>query len=132
MYDGLIEKQPFNGDDDQPTHPLQLPTGFNLQPSLEIDHTFLQTLANDDKQQHNRSLKLETGSIPILVMHSGNHKVHDYYRVCAERTAAFHTCGGRGDHFDQVSVLQIPIKKDENDLDGVMKIIYEWYDEVVA
>ena len=29
MYDGLIEKQPFNGDDDQPTHPLQLPTSMD-------------------------------------------------------------------------------------------------------
>ena len=28
MYDGL-EKQPFNGDDDQPTHPLQLPTSMD-------------------------------------------------------------------------------------------------------
>ena len=32
----------------------------------------------------------------------------DYYGICAERTAAFHTCGGGGDYFDQVSVLKIP------------------------
>ena len=97
-----------------------------LESSKEL--SLLQSLA-DDKVYNNRPLRLEPGSLPVLVMYSGDHIYHDYYRICSERTAAFHTCGGSGDYFDQVSVLKI---SRTDDLDGVMKRIYEWYDDVVA
>ncbi len=92
-----------------------------------------------------RPLRLEPGSVPILVMYSGGDHAHaDRYRICAERTAAFHTCGGRGDHFDQVPVLMVPRdgaaavaagsggNGGKDDVRGSMRLIYEWYDEVVA
>eukprot|EP00571_Detonula_confervacea_P008838 CAMPEP_0172326314 /NCGR_PEP_ID=MMETSP1058-20130122/56181_1 /TAXON_ID=83371 /ORGANISM="Detonula confervacea, Strain CCMP 353" /LENGTH=244 /DNA_ID=CAMNT_0013043067 /DNA_START=515 /DNA_END=1249 /DNA_ORIENTATION=+ len=123
--------------------PLKLPSGMAIQPSdnTKYDSTLeeislLHALANDKKYKNARSLKLEPGAIPILVLYSGDHTYHDYYRICSERTAAFHTCGGKGDYFDQVSVLKIPKKSDGDesvdDLDQVMGSIYEWYDEVVA
>ena len=109
--------------------PLLLPAeDAKLESSLKLELSLLQTLA--DKVYNNpRPLRLEPGSLPILVMYSGDHVYHDHYRICSERTAAFHTCGGSGDYFDQVSVLKI---SRTDDLDGVMKRIYEWYDDVVA
>ena len=92
-----------------------------------------------------RPLRLEPGSVPILVMYSGMDHAHaDRYRICAERTAAFHTCGGRGDQFDQVPVLMVPRgwaaaeaaggggNDGKDDVRKSMRLIYEWYDEVVA
>ena len=75
--------------------------------------------------------------MPILVLYTGNHMYQDYYRICAERTAAFHTCGGGGDYFDQVSVLKIPKENDggkgiSDDLNWVTERVYEWYDGEVA
>lgn len=96
--------------------------------SSKLEMSLLQSLANNG-QPH--PLKLEPGSVPILVLYSGgDHAYHDYYRICAERTAAFHTCSGSGDHFDQVSVVNIAPTKDT--FDEVIQRIYEWYDEVVA
>lgn len=112
--------------------------------SLELELSLLRSLVNNaDNKKHAknnaRPLSLEAGAIPTLVCHSGAEHAHgDYYRVCAERTAAFHTCGGKGDHFDQVSVVKVPKKGNgENaaamdDLDRLAKTIYEWYDEVVS
>mmetsp|Transcript_39411 Transcript_39411/g.82397 ORF Transcript_39411/g.82397 Transcript_39411/m.82397 type:complete len:154 (-) Transcript_39411:387-848(-) len=113
--------------------------------SLELELSLLRSLANSDDNNKNRAkynarpLSLEAGAIPTLVCHSGGDHVHgDYYRVCAERTAAFHTCGGKGDYFDQVSVVKVPKKGNGetgaamDDLDRLSKTIYEWYDEVVA
>jgi len=132
-----------------PDPPLLLPGGRTMQQhfdmindtestSLDLETSLLHSLACD-KQVH--SLKLEPGTVPILVLHSGgDHAYHDHYRLCSERTAAFHTCVGTGDYFDQVSVLKIPKKAKrggsacdgEDDLDSTMRKIYEWYDEVVA
>ena len=107
--------------DDQQRHPLQPLNDFN-----ELESSLLNTLVQT-KEECPRKLKLESGSIPLLVMYTGDHSYHDHYRICAERTAAFHTCGGQGDYFDQVSVLKVP-----NELEDTMKLIYDWYDEVVA
>lgn len=110
--------------------PLLLPAeDAKLESSLKLELSLLQSLADDKAYNNPRPLRLEPGSLPILVMYSGDHVYHDYYRISAERTAAFHTCGGSGDYFDQVSVLKI---SRTDDLDGVMKRIYEWYDDVVA
>ena len=92
-----------------------------------------------------RPLRLEPGSVPILVIYSGMDHAHaDRYRICAEHTAAFHTCGGRGDHFVQVPVLMVPRgwaaaeaaggggNDDKDDVRESMRLIDEWYDEVVA
>jgi hypothetical protein len=73
----------------------------------------------------------------MLVLYTGNHAHDDNYRMYAERTAAFHTYMGGGsgaaDHFDQMPVLKIPTKRDKkDDLRTTMRLIYEWYDEVVA
>lgn len=125
-------------------HPMVLPSGTASQhsnrkkreSSLELELSLLHSLANENAHQKSRPLKLEPGTIPVLVLYSGNHSYHDYYRICSERTASFHTCGGRGDYFDQVSVLKIPKKMSEDgpidDLDKLMRTIYEWYDDVVA
>lgn len=136
-------------DEEKHNHPLLLPrNGKPIQPSesnqsassLEVELSLLHSLTNDNNSH--RPLKLEaTGSIPILALYSGDHVYHDYYRICSERTAAFHTCGGSSDYFDQVSVLKVPQKeklegsnedKTLDDLDGTMNLVYEWYDEVVA
>jgi hypothetical protein len=89
-----------------------------------------------------RPLRLEPGSVPVLVMYSGGDHAHvDRYRICAERTAAFHTCGGSGDHFDQVPVSMVPRdgavaggggNGGGEDMRAAMRLVYEWYDEVVA
>ena len=89
------------------------------------------------EERHSRLLRLEPGSVPMLVMYSGGDHVHrDRYRICAERTAAFHTCGGKGDQYDQVPVLRIQkdrvVRGGGDDLRASMRLIYEWYDEVVA
>ncbi len=78
----------------------------------------LATQTNNPAIEAPRPLRLEPGSIPILVFYSKHSRYSDYYRICAERTAAFHTaCGGKfGDYFDQVSVLGIPKKKKETDI----------------
>ncbi|KAL7457219.1 hypothetical protein ACHAWC_008729 [Mediolabrus comicus] len=84
---------------------------------------------------NSRPLLLERGTIPMLICYSGSseNEYEDYYRICAERTAAFHTCGGSGDYFDQVSVLRIPTEDSGgDDLDVLMEQIYEWYDVAVA
>ena len=103
---------------DEQRHPLQ-PLVIELESSLL--NSLVQT------KDECRTLKLESGSIPLLVMYSGDHTFHDHYRICAERTAAFHTCGGQGDYFDQVSVLKVLTEHEDT-----MKMIYDWYDEVVA
>ncbi|KAL3827317.1 hypothetical protein ACHAXA_005063 [Cyclostephanos tholiformis] len=86
--------------------------------------------------ERSRPLRLEPGSVPLLVMYSGGDHDHvDMYRICAERTAAFHTCGGSGDQYDQVPVVMVPTKESErgkDDMHASMRLIYEWYDEVVA
>ena len=141
MYNDAAQSSPADGHIDPP---LLLPNGTDMQPSdkskhdqstLDAEISLLRSLlANDNSNKNDtRSLKLESGSIPVLVLYSGDHAYHDYYRICSERTAAFHTCDG-GDYFDQVSVLKIP-KKDGgsvDDLDWITSTIYEWYDDVVS
>ena len=105
---------------DQQRHPLQPLNDLN-----ELEWSLLSSLGQSIEEC--TKLKLESGSIPLLVMYSGDHTYHDHYRICAERTAAFHTCGGQGDYFDQVSVQKVSIKHEDS-----MKLIYDWYDEVVA
>lgn len=106
---------------DQQRQPLQSPDDLN-----KLESSLLNSLVQT-KEECPRKLKLESGSIPLLVMYTGDHSYHDHYRICAERTAAFHTCAGQGDYFDQVSVLKAPIEHEDS-----MKLIYDWYDEVVA
>ena len=103
--------------------------------SLDIELSLLNSLTqNKDSQQ----LLLEPGIVPMLIFYSNgvNNDYEDYYRICAERTAAFHTCAGSSDYFDQVSVAKIPTVQGgsggDDDLDHVTKQIYEWYDVVVA
>ncbi len=96
----------------------------------------LSLLDSLSQSNNSRPLLLERGTIPMLICYSGSNvgnEYEDYYRVCAERTAAFHTCGGSSDYFDQVSVLRIPTQDTGgDDLDILMKQIYEWYDVAVA
>lgn len=114
--------------------PLQLADTNISRESYDSELSILHALENDrNESTHARPLRLEPGSVPILVCYSGGHKHHDYYRICSERTAAFHTCGGKGDYFDQVPVLMVHKKEDgTDDLDRLSKSIYEWYDQVVA
>ena len=117
---------------DNNDHPLSKAT---TQSHTKSELALLQALT---KQRNNaRPLYLEPSSVPILVLYTGNHMYQDYYRICAERTAAFHTCGGGGDYFDQVSVLKIPKENDggegiSDDLNWVTERVYEWYDAEVA
>ena len=104
---------------DEQRHPLQ-PLG-----DYKLESSRLNSLVQSKEEC--RTLKLESGSIPLLVMYTGDHTYHDHYRICAERTAAFHTCGGQGDYFDQVSVLKARTEHEDS-----MKLIYDWYDEAVA
>jgi len=106
---------------DQQRHPLQLPNDLN-----KLESSLLNSLVQT-KEECPRKLKLESGAIPLLVMYTGDHSYHDHYRICAERTAAFHTSASLGDYFDQVSVLTVPTEQEDT-----MKLIYDWYDEVVA
>jgi len=106
---------------DEQRQPLQPLDDFNI-----LECSLLNALVQS-KKECPRELKLESGSIPLLVMYTGDHSYHDHYRICAERTAAFHTCAGQSDHFDQVSVLKVPTEHEDT-----MKLIYDWYDEVVA
>jgi len=106
---------------DQQRHPLQLPNDLN-----KLESSLLNSLVQT-KEECPRKLKLESGSIPLLVMYTRDHSYHDHYRICAERTAAFHTSASLGDYFDQVSVLTVPTEQEDT-----MKLIYDWYDEVVA
>ena len=102
--------------------------------SLDIELSLLNSLTrNKDSQQ----LLLEPGIVPMLIFYSSgvNNDYEDYYRICAERTAAFHTCADSSDHYDQVSVAKIPTVSggsSGDDLDLLMTQIYEWYDVVVA
>ena len=102
--------------------------------SLDIELSLLNSLTqNKDSQQ----LLLEPGIVPMLIFYSNgaNNDYEDYYRICAERTAAFHTCAGSSDYFDQVSVAKIPTLQGGSggdDLDHLLTQIYEWYDVVVA
>jgi len=71
---------------------------------LEIKflHSLLQSSSSSSSQplpsstttsstpQQPRPLKLEPNSVPILVLYSGDHLYEEYYRGCAEWTAAFH------------------------------------------
>lgn len=89
-------------------------------PEINLLHSFARRTENSTTtttaaDEGPRPLRLEPGSIPILVLYSKHSLYSDYYRICAERTAAFHTaCGGSGgDYFDQVSVLGIPKKTNE-------------------
>lgn len=139
MYDNVA---PSSSDENNPP-PLLVPSGTTIQPSdktrLEsslAELSLLHSLANDKKHKNARSLELEPKPIPILILFDGDHTYSDYYRICAERTAAFHTCGGKGDYFDQVSVVKVQKKMGGegpvDDLDRLSRSIYEWYDEVVA
>ena len=101
--------------------PLQLPNDLN-----KLESSMLNSLVQT-KEECPRTLKLESGSIPLLVMYTGDHSYHDHYRICAERTAAFHTCAGQSDYFNQVSVLKVPTEHEDT-----MKLMYDWYDEAVA
>ena len=74
----------------------------------------------------------------MLVLYTRHHAHDDNSRMYAKQTAAFHTFMGGGsgaaDHFfDQVPVLKIPTKEDEQDgLCSAMRLIYDWYEEVVV
>lgn len=123
-------------------HPLLLDDEWRrMHPNTESKVTTsfgeeLSLLDSLSQSNNSRPLLLERGTIPMLICYSGSNvgnEYEDYYRVCAERTAAFHTCGGSSDYFDQVSVLRIPTQDTGgNDLDILMKQIYEWYDVAVA
>jgi hypothetical protein len=109
-------------------------------PKNNDEISFLHSLI---QQESSRPLQLEAGAVPMLILYSDNDTIHrDRYRICAERTGAYHTfVGGDADHYDQVPVIKIPKKKnkknddsydDDDDLQSTMRLIYEWYDEVVA
>mmetsp|Transcript_29946 Transcript_29946/g.64146 ORF Transcript_29946/g.64146 Transcript_29946/m.64146 type:complete len:406 (+) Transcript_29946:62-1279(+) len=92
-------------------------------PEVNLLHSLVRQIENPATTttataEEPRPLRLEPGSIPILIFYSNHTLYSDYYRICAERTAAFHTaCGGSGgDYFDQVSVLGIPKKTKAMDL----------------
>lgn len=70
-----------------------------------------------------RAIKLEPQAVPTLVMYSGGHEYEDHFRICAERTASFHTSVADGDFFDQVPVVKV---KDDA---PHMQTILDWYDE---
>ena len=70
-----------------------------------------------------RTLKLEPRAVPTLVMYTGGHEYEDHFRICAERTASFHTSAADGDFFDQVPVVKV---KDDS---SHMQTILDWYDE---
>ena len=131
---------------DSATHPLFLgdrtATATNTIPTqlseskstlLDIELSLLNSIA---RNKHRQQLLLEPGIVPMLIFYSSgvNNDYEDYYRICAERTATFHTCAGSSDYFDQVSVAKIPTIRggSGDDLDHLMKQIYEWYDDVVA
>jgi hypothetical protein len=122
-------------------HPLLLNDEWRrMHPNTEskVSTSFgkeLSLLDSLSQSNNSRPLLLERGTIPMLICYSGStgNEYEDYYRVCAERTAAFHTCGGSSDYFDQVSVLRIPTQDTGgDDLDILMEQIYEWYDVAVA
>ena len=117
----LEETNGLSKSTDEQRHPLQPLNDFN-----ELESSLLKSLVQT-KEECPRKLKLESGTIPLLVMYTGDHTYHDHYRICAERTASFHTCAGQGDYFDQVSVLKVPTEHEDS-----MKLIYDWYDEAVA
>ena len=105
----------------------------NVDPSTTSSYT---TTASE---RRSRPLRLEPGSVPMLVMYTGGyrHEYVDQYRICAERTASFHTChdGGKkmGEHYDQVPVLMVPTTgSGRDDVRASTRLIYEWYDEMVA
>lgn len=130
---------------DSATHPLRLAdsTATKILPtqlsetaptSLDVELSLLKSLSRNRDSQH---LLLEPGIVPMLIFYSGgaNNDYEDYYRICAERTAAFHTCAGSGDYFDQVSVAKIPTMQGGSggdDMDHLMSQIYDWYDVAVA
>lgn len=126
---------------DSATHPLLLSDSTSTKTlsesaltSLNVELSLLNSMScNEDSQQ----LLLEPGIVPMLIFYSGgvNNDYEDYYRICAERTAAFHTCAGSSDYFDQVSVAKIPTIQGgsgADDMDHLMKQIYDWYDVAVA
>ena len=122
---------------DSATHPLLLATKLSesASTSLDVELSLLNSLSrNKDSQQ----LLLEPGIVPMLIFYSGgvNNDYEDYFRICGERTAAFHTCAGSSDFFDQVSVAKIPTVRGESgggdDVDHLMKQIFDWYDVAVA
>ena len=117
----LEETNGLSKSTDEQRHPLQPLNDFN-----ELESSLLKSLVQT-KEECPRKLKLESGAIPLLVMYTGDHSYHDHYRICAERTAAFHTSAGQGDYFDQVAVRKVPIKDEDS-----MKLIHDWYDEAVA
>lgn len=125
-------------DMDNVTHPLLLgdrtATNASKSTSLNIELSLLDSLS---RNKNSRQLLLEPGTVPMLIFYSGNNDYEDYYRIYAERTAAFHTCAGSTDYFDQVSVVKIPVTQGgsgggADDLEHLMEKIYEWYDIVVA
>jgi len=111
-------------------------------PKNNEEIAFLHSLLQQRQQQQassSRPLQLEAGAVPMLILYSDNDTIHrDTFRICAERTGAYHTfVGGNADHYDQVPVIKIPKKKaksddNDDDLQSTMRLIYEWYDEVVA
>jgi hypothetical protein len=111
-------------------------------PKNNEEIAFLHSLLQQQQQQQassSRPLQLEAGAAPMLILYSDNDTIHrDTFRICAERTGAYHTfVGGNADHYDQVPVIKIPKKKaksddNDDDLQSTMRLIYEWYDEVVA
>lgn len=117
----MLEETNGLSTDRHPLHPLQ-----PLNDLIKLESSLLNPLVQS-KEECPRTLSLESGSIPLLVMYTGDHTFHDHYRICAERTAAFHTSAGQGDYFDQVSVFKVPTEHEDS-----MKLIYDWYDEVVA
>eukprot|EP00581_Thalassiosira_minuscula_P002876 CAMPEP_0183737996 /NCGR_PEP_ID=MMETSP0737-20130205/53605_1 /TAXON_ID=385413 /ORGANISM="Thalassiosira miniscula, Strain CCMP1093" /LENGTH=380 /DNA_ID=CAMNT_0025972437 /DNA_START=148 /DNA_END=1290 /DNA_ORIENTATION=- len=136
MYDNVDWSSDDEGKD---LPPLVLPGTPNETrhggSSLNAEISLLRSLVKDKRHKRARPLKLESGAVPILICYSGDHTYDDYYRICSERTAAFHTCGGRGDYFDQVSVVKIQKKMGRegpvDDLKRLSMSIYEWYEEMV-
>lgn len=140
MYKHYSDEKTF-ADKNNHAHPLLLNDVWRrMHPNTEskVATSFWEELSILDslsQSKDSRPLLLERGTIPMLICYSGSseNEYEDYYRICAERTAAFHTCGGSGDYFDQVAVLRIPTEDNGgDDLDILMEQIYEWYDVAVA
>ena len=91
----------------------------NVTQSGQNEIHFISSLETDK----GRALKLEPQAVPTLVMYTGGHEHEDHFRICAERTASFHTSAADGDFFDQIPVVKVK--------DGAphMQTILDWYDE---
>ena len=131
MYTHHVDKKSH----DIVAHPLinTMPTQLSGSKTTQLD-VELSLIESMSQKENSQQLLLEPGTVPMLIFYSSaNNDCEDYYRICAERTAAFHTCAGSSDYFDQISVAKIPrTNNGEDDLDHLLEQIYEFYDVVVS